>query len=55
MFAGGDPRRVLAATGPPVWRRNNNPRFRQGRKLHYPEITDWGPYKRGEYPVPLVR
>ncbi len=51
----GYPLMGLAAMVPPVWRRIMNPKVRQWRKLHYPEITDWGPYKRGEHPVPLVR
>jgi alkane 1-monooxygenase len=32
---------------PPVWRRVMNPRVRQWRRAHYPEITDWAPYKSG--------
>jgi len=34
---------------PPLWRRVMNPRVRQWRKAHYPEITDWSPYKVGQH------
>ncbi|WP_298496998.1 alkane 1-monooxygenase [uncultured Maritimibacter sp.] len=40
---------------PPVWRRMMNPKVRQWRRDYYPEVEDWGPYKRGELPVPVVR
>ncbi len=40
---------------PPLWRRMMNPKVRQWRDEYYPEITDWGPYKRGDYPVPQLR
>ncbi|MCB1349552.1 MAG: alkane 1-monooxygenase [Maritimibacter sp.] len=45
----------FVAMVPSVWRRVMNPRVRKWRADHYPEITDWGPYKRGEFPVPEVR
>jgi len=32
---------------PPLWRRVMNPRVRAWRNTHYPEVTDWGPYKTG--------
>ncbi len=40
---------------PPLWRRVMNPKVRKWRKDHYPEITDWRPYKRGEFPAPKIR
>ncbi|MEZ5721013.1 MAG: alkane 1-monooxygenase [Paracoccaceae bacterium] len=45
----------FVAMVPPVWRRVMNPRVRKWRADHYPEITDWGPYKRGDFPVPEIR
>lgn len=48
----GYPVMTMAAMVPPVWRRVMNPRVRAWRKQHYPEITDWGPYKRAETPLP---
>lgn len=36
----------------PLWFRSMNPRVRKWRAMYYPEITDWGPYKRGELPLP---
>ena len=45
----------FVAMVPPIWRRVMNPRVRKWRADHYPEITDWGPYKRGDFPVPEVR
>jgi alkane 1-monooxygenase len=40
---------------PPVWRRVMNPKVRKWRADRYPEITDWTPYKSGEFPVPRIR
>ncbi|MBV7380228.1 alkane 1-monooxygenase [Maritimibacter dapengensis] len=40
---------------PPLWRRMMNPKVRKWRADYYPEILDWEPYKRGEFPVPQVR
>ncbi|MDJ0995332.1 MAG: alkane 1-monooxygenase [Dinoroseobacter sp.] len=48
----GYPVMTMAAMVPPVWRRIMNPRVRAWRKTYYPEITDWGPYKRAETPLP---
>lgn len=45
----------FVAMVPPVWRRVMNPRVRKWRADHYPEITDWAPYKEGRHPVPEVR
>jgi len=45
----------FVAMVPPLWRRMMNPRVRKWRADHYPEITDWGPYKRGDFPPPEVR
>lgn len=46
------PMMTMLAMIPPGWRRVMNPRVRQWRRQYYPEITDWEPYKRGEFPVP---
>lgn len=43
----GYPLMAMLAMIPPVWRRMMNPRVRAWRRQHYPEITDWMPYKRG--------
>ncbi|MAM63232.1 alkane 1-monooxygenase [Maritimibacter sp. UBA3975] len=51
----GYPVMAMAAMVPPVWRRMMNPRVRHWRRQYYPEIEDWGPYKRGEHPVPGPR
>ncbi|WP_432255112.1 alkane 1-monooxygenase [Limimaricola sp. AA108-03] len=48
----GYPIMGVAALIPPVWRRMMNPRVRAWRRRFYPEVTDWGPYKRGELPRP---
>jgi alkane 1-monooxygenase len=48
----GYPLMTMAAMVPPLWRRVMNPKVRAWRKQHYPEITDWGPYKRAETPMP---
>ena len=45
----------FVAMVPPIWRRVMNPRVRKWRADHYPEITDWVPYKTGAHPVPTVR
>ena len=51
----GYPAMAIAAMVPPMWRRVMNPRVRQWRRDFYPEIEDWGPYKRGEHPPPVIR
>jgi len=48
----GYPAMTALAMVPPLWRRRMNPRVRAWRKQFYPEIEDWGPYNRGETPVP---
>jgi alkane 1-monooxygenase len=48
----GYPLMTMAAMVPPLWRRIMNPRVRAWRRQFYPEITDWGPYNRGELPLP---
>ncbi|MGR3465873.1 alkane 1-monooxygenase [Limimaricola sp.] len=48
----GYPVMGVAALIPPVWRRMMNGRVRAWRRRFYPEIADWGPYKRGELPRP---
>lgn len=45
----------FVAMVPPAWRRVMNPRVRKWRSDHYPEITDWTPYKRGDFPMPQLR
>lgn len=45
----GYPMMTMLAMMPPLWRRMMNPRVRKWRTMYYPEITDWGPYKRGEH------
>ncbi len=51
----GYPLMTTLAMIPPVWRRVMNPRVRKWHADFYPEIKDWGPYKRGEHPLPVVR
>lgn len=46
------PAMTVAATIPPLWRRIMNPRVRAWRAQHYPEITDWMPYKTASNPMP---
>jgi len=41
----GYPVMTMAAMFPPLWRRIMNPKVREWRKKHYPEIEDWTPYK----------
>jgi alkane 1-monooxygenase len=48
----GYPVMTAAALFPPIWFRMMNPRVRKWRAMYYPEITDWGPYKRSELPMP---
>lgn len=51
----GYPAMAIAAMVPPLWRRVMNPKVRKWRADFYPDITDWEPYKRGEYPPPTIR
>ena len=48
----GYPAMTFMAMVPPWWRRRMNPRVRAWRRQFYPEIADWGPYTRGETPMP---
>ena len=48
----GYPAMTFVAMIPPLWRRQMNPRVRTWRRQFYPEIADWGPYNRGEMPMP---
>ncbi|WP_343116251.1 alkane 1-monooxygenase [Ostreiculturibacter nitratireducens] len=48
----GYPAMTTLAMIPPLWRRRMNPRVRAWRRQFYPEIADWGPYNRGETPMP---
>lgn len=45
----GYPLMASVAMIPPLWRRVMNPRVRAWRKQHYPDITDWAPYKIGRH------
>ncbi len=40
---------VMIAQNPWLFRRLMNPRVRRWRSMHYPEVTDWSPYRRGEH------
>ncbi|MEC7762733.1 MAG: alkane 1-monooxygenase [Pseudomonadota bacterium] len=51
----GYPLMAMGAMVPPIWRRVMNKRVRDWRRQYYPEIEDWGPYKRGEHPIPGPR
>lgn len=48
----GYPAMTFVAMVPPWWRRRMNPRVRAWRRQFYPDIEDWGPYNRGELPMP---
>ena len=48
----GYPVMTMAAMVPPLWRRVMNPRVRRWRETHYPEITDWTPYNKAQFPRP---
>lgn len=48
----GYPIMTAVAMVPPIWRRKMNPQVRAWRKQHYPEISDWGPYKNGTTQMP---
>ncbi len=48
----GYPGMTCLAMMPPLWRRRMNPRVRAWRRQFYPDIEDWGPYSRGELPMP---
>lgn len=48
----GYPAMTFLAMIPPLWRRRMNPRVRAWRRQFYSDISDWGPYNRGETPMP---
>ncbi|WP_226779805.1 alkane 1-monooxygenase [Oceaniglobus trochenteri] len=48
----GYPVMTTLAMIPPLWRRRMNPRVRQWRRSHYPDITDWQPYSKATNPLP---
>ncbi|WP_281980921.1 alkane 1-monooxygenase [Thalassorhabdomicrobium marinisediminis] len=48
----GYPVMTMMAVVPRLWRRVMNPRVDDWRARYYPEIEDWGPYKRGTNPMP---
>ena len=52
QLPGGYPLMTVTAMIPPLWRRMMNPRVRKWRAMHYPEITDWAPYKTATNPLP---
>ncbi len=48
----GYPIMAALACHPRYFRRMMNPRVKAWRKMYYPEITDWQPYKEGSTPMP---
>jgi len=48
----GYPIMAALACHPRYFRRMMNPRVRAWRKMYYPEITDWQPYKEHSTPMP---
>lgn len=48
----GYPAMTAMAMVPPIWRRVMNPKVRAWRRQHYPDVTDWKPYNRGDLPLP---
>jgi alkane 1-monooxygenase len=48
----GYPIMAALACNPRYFRRMMNPKVRAWRKMYYPEITDWQPYKEGRTPMP---
>lgn len=49
----GYPVMTMLATMPPVWRRVMNPRVKDWRARHYPDIEDWSGYNNGTLPRPI--
>lgn len=47
----GYPVMTMAAMVPPLWKRVMNPRVREWRKQHYPDISDWHAYNKALNPV----
>ncbi len=48
----GYPPMTAMAMIPPLWRRKMNPKVREWRRAHYPDISDWSAYKAGSLPMP---
>ncbi len=48
----GYPVMTAAAMVPPLWKRIMNPRVKEWRRRHYPEIDDWRPYDTALDPAP---
>lgn len=48
----GYPVMSTVAMIPPLWRRMMNPRVREWRRQHYPDITDWSEYNTHQTPYP---
>ena len=48
----GYPAMTALAMVPPLWRRVMNPRVRDWRARHYPDISDWSAYKAAANPAP---
>ena len=51
----GYPVMTMVALSPRLWRKVMHPRVKAWRQAHYPEISDWLPYKTGELPLPGER
>ena len=49
----GYPVMTLAALSPTLWRRIMNPKVHAWREQHYPHITSWQDYNRGDNPRPV--
>lgn len=48
----GYPVMTMLALSPTLWRKVMNPRVQKWRSQHYPDITDWAPYKNASNPMP---
>ncbi|NKB29223.1 MAG: alkane 1-monooxygenase [Rhodobacteraceae bacterium] len=48
----GYPVMTALAMIPPLWRRFMNPRVRNWRRQHYPQISEWSAYNTGTNPMP---
>ncbi|MGB3278031.1 MAG: alkane 1-monooxygenase [Pseudorhodobacter sp.] len=48
----GYPIMTCAALVPPIFKRMMNPRVREWRKTHYPDISDWHSYNKALNPAP---
>lgn len=48
----GYPVMTFAAMVPPLWKHLMNPRVRDWRRRHYPDITEWKAYNKATIPLP---